>query len=322
MKYFLAILLFSSTLFSQIHIWQGFSIDWTYNHRLNRLGSYIYQDTIFQSAATGIGKDSGNISTSYLKLDSDDYHFHEIKFLLKISGKEKEVITVSIDTILDFDSKKTIVFLNGFELTSLEDADKLQQIHFNITQDSVGFEKTKLVVNATTTFNCQSLECNWFQNTVNYELKVIVGFLESYHPISKTKIESKHSENWTKSKQEILECQSYSNSYPIFINEFSIQLDKAQWFAAISCFINNSNEVCMQVKQYKPNMKKNAYYKPHANFSAKHHGKGFYTFTGIYAKEIAKELTTFHQYNSTIIWMGNNQSAISNNAIKKINIHD
>ncbi|HKJ69905.1 MAG TPA: hypothetical protein VKA68_18260 [bacterium] len=63
-----------------VAIWQGFEHHWTYNHRLNRFGDYVYtvsrtdnlnEAFVTHTGATGLGRDTGTSVTNYSLLSSD-----------------------------------------------------------------------------------------------------------------------------------------------------------------------------------------------------------------------------------------------------------
>jgi|GEM_PF-7014086 len=85
-------------------IWQGFTQEWSYNHRLNRLGDYIasqsiQQDTlmarIHHNASTGTGTDAGPYGSFYSYIAVNDVHFTTGDTTFLISGTEGQMSTQS-----------------------------------------------------------------------------------------------------------------------------------------------------------------------------------------------------------------------------------
>lgn len=318
----LFILFIVSTLQAQIPVWQGFQLDWTYNHRLNRMGSYIYQDSVFTSAATGIGKDSASFNTHYIVIPDKNIEYKEFKIERLIEAKENQLIQIQIDTILPIDYHHSIFYINGFELIALNDADKLQLMELEVKMIKGNNDTTHLRINYNFIFNCQSLECDWINNEVEYDFNLFIGcmsFSDSEYIQYVQGEMFNGNETWTrKNNNPPMKYKGGGNS-PRFITDLKIALDKAHWYSGISTYVDASNDVCMKFEQYKPSMKKNAYYKPHANFSKKSKGTAFYQMNGIsFNKPVLNKET--REFKGSIIWKGNNRSAYNKEAVRCIKI--
>jgi len=317
-KSFPLILLFITSLQAQIPVWQGFQLDWTYNHRLNRLGSYIYNDSVYTTAATGIGRDSASFNTHYILITEENKQYREFKIEKTIEAKENRLIQIQIDTILPIDFHHSIFFINGFDLIALNDADKLQLMETEVKMVKGNNDTTHLRINYSFIFNCQSLECDWINNEVEYDLKLYIGCIsftnEEYIQYTQGEIYNGN-ETWTRKKNNAPVKYEGGGTAPRFITQFKIGLDKAHWYSGISAYIDQSNSVWMKFEQYKPNMKKYAYYKPHANFSKKSKGTASYEMEGI---SLNKPLLTKEnkEFKGAIIWRGNNRSAFSKEAVR------
>ena len=50
-----------------IYLWQGFKHEWTYNHRINRIGNFLSEDKkeIIYTSASGLGADSTYYTSKY-----------------------------------------------------------------------------------------------------------------------------------------------------------------------------------------------------------------------------------------------------------------
>lgn len=312
-KKWIIILIFGFLLpsFGQIPVWQGFDATWTYNHRLNRLGSFIYQDSVCNAAATGLGKDSGHFNTRYLLIDDDDIKFTELHFYKRIEAKEGELIHINIDTLIPISYHLSIFYLNGFDIIANNDADKIQMIDMGVKMIKGNNDSTYLKFQASFIFNCQSIECDWMNNDVDYDLHFYVGgitFLNTAY-ISYIKAEpiDQHI-SWDRKKG----APDYVN--PInagninFITGFKFSLNKAHWYSGMACCIKPEAEF-MRFEQYKIKMKKNAWYKPHANFSKKSKGSGHYWMQVITLSRPGNLIPVYQEYKSSVIWKGNNKSA-------------
>lgn len=165
-------------------IWQGFSHKWTYNHRLNRLGNYVRTlpngAEIIHTSATGLGKDSVNFTTFYTQVESNDFRFHQGSTRIKLVGKEGKMLNETIDVMIPFSNELASNYpdfqtvLNGFDITSLQKADKLQALKLNISkpyynklQNTLHFKIDILLVT-----NCKSLECSRLNNKTAYQVDV------------------------------------------------------------------------------------------------------------------------------------------------------
>ena len=91
-RLFFFLFLLHSSSWSQIPVWQGFELNWTYNHRISRIGSFMYNDSVYATAATGIGRDSGWFNTHYIQLPAENKQYHEFKIYQRIEAKENRLI--------------------------------------------------------------------------------------------------------------------------------------------------------------------------------------------------------------------------------------
>lgn len=322
-KFTFLFFLIAASGFSQFPVWQGFELNWTYNHRLNRLGSYIYQDSVYTTAATGIGKDSASFDTHYLLIPQSGKQYREFEIYKRIEGKENELIQIQIDTIIQSSFHHSIFYLNGFDIIANNDADKLQIMKFSVKMVKGNEDTTYLRINISLMFNCQSLECDWINNEVDYDLHLYVGNIlfadEDYISYVKGEI-CGGQDIWTRKLNQRGIKMLANPDIPQFITEFGISLDKAHWYSGFSVYIDNENTSGMKFEQYKDKMKKNAYYKPHGNFSKKSKGSAIYEMEGISLTHPEKLKRDPKEFRGSIIWKGNNKSAFSRDAIRSIPI--
>lgn len=307
--------------FSQIPIWQGFEMNWTYNHRINRLGSYLYQDSVFNTAATGLGRDSGWFNTHYLLISKPGRQFSEFKIYKRIEARENEMIQIQIDTILPISYHHSIFYLNGFDMIANNDPDKIQYLQFGVKMVKGDFDTTFLRINISFMFNCQSIECDWINNDVDYDLNLFIGCIifpnEDYISYLKGEIYN-GTEIWTRKSNDAVNSYLGNTDVPRFITDLKISLNKAHWYSGIKMYINTSNDVLMKFEQYKKGMKKNAYYKPHANFSKRSKGSALYEMNGITLTHPENVMRNPQEFKGGIVWKGNNKSAFSRDAVRSV----
>lgn len=305
--------------FAQIPVWQGFEMNWTYNHRLNRLGSYIFQDTVFNTAATGLGKDSGWFNTHYLTIPSPGRQYNEMRIYKRMEAKENEIIHIQIDTVLPVSYHHSIFYLNGFDLIANNDADKLQMLTLGVKMVKGNYDTTFLRISASFLFNCQSIECDWINNEVDYDLQIFIGCIsfpnEDY--ISYVKGEMLNgNETWTvKENKQVNKVQGVGES-PQFITDLKLTLNKAHWYSGLSMYIDSTHTTLMKFEQYKQKMKKRAFYKPHAAFSKKTKGTAQYEMDAISLTHPENIQPKWYVFSGGLIWKGNNRSAFSKDAVR------
>jgi hypothetical protein len=305
--------------FSQIPVWQGFEMNWTYNHRLKRLGSYIHQDSVFNTAATGLGKDSGWFNTHYLLIPAAGRQYSELSIYKRIEAKENEIIHIQVDTIIPISYHHSIFYLNGFDMIANNDADKLQMLTLGVKMVKGNYDTTFLRISASLLLNCQSIECDWINNEVDYDLHIFIGCIsfpnEDY--ISYVKGEMLNgNETWTKKENNQINKVQGGAQSPQFITDLKLSLNKAHWYSGLNMYIDSTNSSIMKFEQYKRKMKKNAFYKPHAAFSKKNKGTAQYEMDGISLTHPENIPRLYFNFSGGLVWKGNNRSAFSRSAIR------
>ena len=128
-------------------IWMGFEHQWSYNHRLNRLGDYISQPEFegydfpvkhYHTGATGLGKDEAYFSSYYTVLKTEQAGLQSGHVELNLANKEGKRssirTTLSIPLQENLQDRDQIVgLLNGFDLIASEGADKLKMLHIDLS---------------------------------------------------------------------------------------------------------------------------------------------------------------------------------------------
>lgn len=163
--------------------WQGFSQDWTYNHRINRMTDYVTQkDNAFllcHAGASGTGADSGRFVQHYTTLETPKAQFYTGFIELKFEGKEGDAETqakiekITLPAALQ-GKKQYYVVLNGFDLLSIEKADKFIEFGYSVDpQPKITDGKTAaLSFKADLKVDCRSPECEMFKHIYSYSLKL------------------------------------------------------------------------------------------------------------------------------------------------------
>lgn len=180
---FLATSLVGQTLkpYNKALIWRGFEHKWTYNHRINRIGSSVtYQNGqgfCNHYSATGLGSDSTFATTYYTYVESPNTYFKETEIKILVNGHEGDLLTKVENVYLDLDEwmqgkAQYDVLVNGFEVKSMLKSDQLHLLRF-LVEDPIYLEETKqihLTTNFNLVTNCRTLECELLKDQTAYEL--------------------------------------------------------------------------------------------------------------------------------------------------------
>jgi len=243
-------------------IWQGFSHEWTYNHRINRLGDFVRQmnDSVYtvnHTSATGIGKDSTAFASHYLVAKSNDKIFQNIDTSIIAVFKKNNTFKAKI--ILPRNNNETLI-LNGFDIAAINEAYKFGKYAVKIN------EKRNFEVEIELKLTCNSPECNKRAAVVNYKLDLFFIKIKtnqkwqtctdsvSHHAYHEKKIERKPSRVF------------FNNIEWLAIKGFQIEFDRENWLQ--KCVMNiQKNAVQMAFAPFEVNMKKNAAYPARASLS-------------------------------------------------------
>lgn len=170
-----------SQAFADFYVWKGFSLQWGYNHRLNRLGNYIEQGKGEDAKgnfhfASGLGADTGHYESYYSRVQSDEIQAQQEKISFVLSGKEgKQDIAQRILKFSEGKKDQGVLFINGFDYYSLDQSsDKLVDFKIEINK----IKKGKFKLQAKSTMACASLECPFFKNGYKYQLDIYVLYLK------------------------------------------------------------------------------------------------------------------------------------------------
>lgn len=193
-------------------LWQGFYHDWSYNHRVNRLGDWIqdvksnngkFQSTFTHSAASGSGSDILNYLTYFTFLRTNAVRFFSSTVSTVIRGREATTTTknITIKGVLPPELKNYkngIVVLNGFDLycrssddgrvMGTSNADKLSQLFIEVDKLKFKGDEFEFDLAIKLGADCDSPEClnltpgdnEWF----DYQLMVayqVIAYNEATH---------------------------------------------------------------------------------------------------------------------------------------------
>lgn len=238
-------------------IWRGFEHQWTYNHRINRIGSLVSmeQDSGYciHYSATGLGDDSTFATTHYTYVESPNVFFKETKIKILVNGLEGDLLTKTENVYLDLDKwmqgmSHYDVLVNGFEVRSVIKADQLQLLHF-LVEDPNYVKETKqihLTANFNLVTNCRTLECELFKDQTAYELTLhllILGFEEDAGEVRNSYTTRNYA--WDTSveveeESKELTIQGQKDEYPVAclgIKGLGIVLNEEHWLLQLNNYV-------------------------------------------------------------------------------------
>lgn len=166
-------------------IWRGFEHKWTYNHRVNRIGSFVCNSPdkycVNYTSATGVGADSTFFTTHYSKVETSSAKFLAVERKVLLAGKEGKLATqtleIAIPAPVGFERlDKYITLLNGFDIQALKRADKLQSLRIHVDDGEYIPELNEIhfKLHVSLVANCQSIECARFNHKSSYDISVHV----------------------------------------------------------------------------------------------------------------------------------------------------
>lgn len=158
-------------------IWQGYHHAWEYNHRLNRIGSYVrYQDgaegalqaMVGHTAASGTGGDVAHVAEFVTHVSAQGVGFQpgHGETLVECTRAETTTFRIKVDDLdlaPELAGKESYaVVLNGFDLYAQDHSDKLVCFDLEVTDPTVYARGTKIRFNllGTLCFDCRTAECH------------------------------------------------------------------------------------------------------------------------------------------------------------------
>lgn len=199
-------------------IWMGFEHQWSYNHRLNRLGDYLSQPEFegydfpvkhYHTGATGLGRDDAYFTSYYTILKTQDVGIQSGFQDFQLSGKEGErssiIRKITIPLTPNLQERDLVVgILNGFDLTASKGADKLKMLHIDLSDPVYNYNRSEVEMTIEVGFiaDCGSFECHRFRQLYDYSLEIhyllIAGDREEFNAAEKSFFKSyewdKHSD--------------------------------------------------------------------------------------------------------------------------------
>lgn len=356
----LLLLLISCSLSNQSHgqdlndynkalIWRGFEHNWTYNHRANRLGSFVSlngEAYAVHTSATGLGSDSTRFTTYYSYIESPGIYFKEIPIRIRVNGKEGELLTKTEDVYYYADDwlkgrKYYTALINGFEIKSLEKSDQLKLFRFLVKDVFYSEESEEIKISADFNLvtNCRTIECPVFNNKTAYELTLhilIIAFDEGYGNV----VDAYSSRNYV--WDEKVEIQDMStrvislgqkdnlfDKATIGIKGFGIVLDSEHWLMEMNKFVIPNqydpetgvmiSEANMKYVEWKKGMQQFAVSPFKAKFAKRRSG---YALLDMNLAMLQFKQAEIKHGKSTgsMFWRGWNQEAAEKGSQRKINI--
>lgn len=269
-------------------IWRGFEHRWTYNHRINRIGSSVSinngEGFCRHYSATGLGSDSTFAKTHYTYVESPNVAFKETEIKILVNGQEGDLLTKTAKVYLDLDEwmqGKTHydVLVNGFEVRSMIKADQLQLLRF-LVEDPVYTAETQqlyLRANFNLVTNCRTLECELFKNQTAYELTLhllIMGFEEDAGEVRGSYTTRNYAWDTSVEVEDLSKPLTISGQRNVFpsaclgIKGLGVVLDEEHWILQMNNFVTplNYNHDTGEMKSH-VNMKVVAWNNGMENFS-------------------------------------------------------
>lgn len=320
-------------------IWRGFNHLWSYNHRVNRLGSFVFLDSNQVSkgvhcSASGLGSDSTYYEQYYTKVESPHLRFYQGSTTIVVTGREtqllsdnKEIACVVPPWFQNLSRYKSII--NGFEIKSIEKSDLpiLFEMHVDDPQYSSHSREVKFKTNINWVANCRSAECPIFSNTTNYEITLhylLIGWENS--DALAFEFHNKKSYEWTVDEEKQFEGEKkmyqvqidkYENVF-LGIKSFGFILNEEQWIQELTYKASIENyfkqegklnaDIGMLILGWKEGMKKQAVAKRQAMFSHKKPGWVSMTMnTTIIQTNNSKVIDG--ESSGTMFWRGKNIKA-------------
>ncbi len=238
-------------------IWRGFEHRWTYNHRINRIGSHVSlkdgTGACMHYSATGLGSDSTFARTHYTYVESPDVVFKETEIKILVNGHEGDLLTKNAQVYLNLDEwmqnkNHYDVLVNGFEVKSMIKADQLQLLRF-LVEDPVYTKETQqiyLTANFNLVTNCRTLECELFKNQTAYELTLhllIIGFEDNAGEVRDSYTTRNYAWDTSVEVEDLSKELTISGQRTVFptaclgIKGLGIVLDEEHWLLQMNNFV-------------------------------------------------------------------------------------
>ena len=327
-------------------LWRGFEQKWNYNHRMNRMGDYLVQEDFdgfphpakhVHSGATGIGKDEVAFQSYYSLLKTKRVGIKTGKVLFELEGRENEAISsrqkLTVPLPENLRSKdEVVVLLNGFDLISMDKADKMKHFAISISDGRYINEGRSLEfdIDVSLIVNCASLECNQIKNSFNYALDVfylIIGgekfaFNSTEKPFTRTMEWNKKESGFDDLNVMDIKGEGGYDYATVGFKSISLNMDRDHWLVDWHTAIhkqgyekksgNYSVGIDLFVRQWRD--RRESFYKGMSLFQKKK--AGFAKWDGsVVLLQFRKACITDKVRLSNINWKGKNASAAANEAL-------
>lgn len=154
----------------RFHLWQGHHHRWRYNHRVNRLGSWVRHDgdhaILGHAGASGTGADTLRFEDRAVCVDAAGVRAVEGYTDLQISAKEGERTRFVVEVRTTTPAPAAVVLLNGYDLVAVghdgkpADADKLLALNVGVSPVERGDGEARFTVLGGLNVDCDSAECD------------------------------------------------------------------------------------------------------------------------------------------------------------------
>lgn len=192
-------------------VWQGWRMQWQYNHRLNRTGALLEQlpcpalpdeppvrcrARIISTAASGTGTDRARLESHHALVVARGVRASSAAKEVLLQGPEGRALEsrTEIRVPLTADAARQplqVALLSGFDVAAMGSADKLQRFAIQVDPPQVGEDEARVPVTIAGRFDCNSAECPR-ANEVSLSILVGVTLLSSQRSELST---SKHTVN-------------------------------------------------------------------------------------------------------------------------------
>lgn len=318
-------------------VWRGLRHSWTYNHRCNRIGDYIEKrgDNFFDvhTSATGKGADSTFYASYYTLVQAPEAWFYEGVSSNELFGMEGSLlestdeVMIPIPKGVNSNAFMTAV-INGFDIQSLAQADKLQMLNISVEKPEVLPEQRKIrvLVKISMVDNCQSLECEKVNNKTGYRITVhYLAICADKQDVRENQDFSNRSYTWDKkiingalNETRLIQGSTCSifNSSLVGIQSFGFSLNKAHWLVELDNNIQPheyrasdgtySYDIEQSFVEWEEGMKKFSAVPEQSKFAVKQ--KGWITMDMDIVLLQFKNATVSHgEVDGTMFWQGKNE---------------
>lgn len=158
-------------------VWRGFRHAWSYNHRFNRIGSWVEMRNcdgssctydVAHSGASGTGEDTAAVRDAYTELSARNVSFYADSETIQLRGqKEDDPYDDSATVRLDLSQHPELqghdeyaAVLNGFDLVSTGESAKPKQLTLEVKQPTVSNGELTFDLEYTVQLGCSSVECD------------------------------------------------------------------------------------------------------------------------------------------------------------------